>query len=121
MIRYGKVINMVEFCPECSSLLRKRKVNDEDFLVCKCGFQKEIIIDENKIEENVQKKKQDLEKNRLIVTEKDKISVYLKIKKICPKCNNKECETWQQQMRSADEPSTHFFRCTKCKFTFREY
>ncbi|MFX1553684.1 MAG: hypothetical protein ACFFBV_07130 [Promethearchaeota archaeon] len=23
-------------------------------------------------------------------------------------------------MRGADEPSTHFFRCTKCKYTWRE-
>ncbi|MHA2127645.1 MAG: hypothetical protein ACW99E_20280 [Promethearchaeota archaeon] len=40
---------------------------------------------------------------------------------ICPKCKNKLAETWQTQMRSADEPSTHFFRCTQCKHTWREY
>ncbi|MHA2124864.1 MAG: transcription factor S, partial [Promethearchaeota archaeon] len=39
----------------------------------------------------------------------------------CPKCKNKLAETWQTQMRSADEPSTHFFRCTQCKHTWREY
>ena len=121
MIRYGIVINMVDFCPDCSNLLRKRKENDENFLVCKCGFQKEIFVDEIKKEKNVQKKKQALENNLLIVSEKDKISVYPKTKKFCPKCNNKEAETWQQQMRSADEPSTHFFRCTKCKHVWREY
>ncbi|MFX0144333.1 MAG: hypothetical protein ACFE9C_09660 [Candidatus Hodarchaeota archaeon] len=23
-------------------------------------------------------------------------------------------------MRSSDEPSTHFFKCTSCKYTWRE-
>ena len=25
------------------------------------------------------------------------------------------------QTRSADEPTTRFYRCQKCKFTWREY
>ncbi|NVM35193.1 MAG: transcription factor S [Candidatus Lokiarchaeota archaeon] len=111
---------MVEFCPECSNLLRKRKDKDNSFLACKCGYQKEILSDNSKIESHVQKKKQALEKNLLIISEEDKISVHPKTKKNCPKCSNKEAETWQKQMRSADEPSTHFFRCTECKHTWRE-
>ncbi|MCK4381552.1 MAG: transcription factor S [Candidatus Lokiarchaeota archaeon] len=112
---------MVEFCPECSNLLRKRIDKDNSFLVCKCGYQKEILPDNSKIETHVQKKKTALENNLVIVSEEDKISVYPKTKKDCPKCINKEAETWQIQMRSADEPSTHFFRCTECKHTWREY
>ena len=38
----------------------------------------------------------------------------------CPKCGHKEAETWQRQIRGADEPMTHFFRCVKCKYTWRE-
>ena len=35
-------------------------------------------------------------------------------------CENKECDNreavwWMLQTRSADEPTTQFFRCTKCK------
>ena len=112
---------MVEFCPDCSNLLRKRIDSNKSFLMCKCGYQREILIDNKKIEIHVQKKKHALENNLVIITEEDKISVYPKAKKYCPKCNNKEAETWQKQMRSADEPSTHFFRCTKCKYTWREY
>ena len=112
---------MVEFCPECSNLLRKRRDDSNSSLVCKCGYEKEIDNNDGHINENIEKKKSALEENLLIITDKDKISVYLQVKEICPKCNNKEAETWQQQMRSADEPSTHFFRCTKCKFTWREY
>ena len=111
---------MVEFCPKCSNLLRKRRIDDKIFLICKCGYQKELKTDNNKIEKRIQEKKGELEKNLLIISEEDKITVHPKTKKICPKCNNVEAETWQVQIRSSDEPSTHFFRCIKCKYTWRE-
>lgn len=111
---------MVEFCPECSNLLRKRRIDDKLFLICKCGYQQEIQNDNIDIEKSIKKKNQALEKNFLIVSDEDKISVHLKAKKDCPKCDNIEAETWQVQIRSSDEPSTHFFRCIKCKYTWRE-
>lgn len=111
---------MVEFCPECSNLLRKRRIDDKLFLICKCGYQQEIQNDNIDIEKSIKKKKQALEKNLLIVSDEDKISILLKAKKDCPKCDNIEAETWQIQIRSSDEPSTHFFRCIKCKYTWRE-
>jgi len=113
---------MVEFCPdpECGGLLRKRIVNNKSFLACKCGYERELVSEKTKIEKRVQKKKKDLEKNLVIVSEEDRISVHPKTKKDCPKCNAKEAETWQVQIRSSDEPSTHFFRCIKCKYTWRE-
>jgi len=39
----------------------------------------------------------------------------------CPKCGNDEAFFWTAQMRAADEAETRFFRCTKCKHTWREY
>lgn len=72
-------------------------------------------------EGSVQKKREALERNLIIVKKEDKISVLLKVKNNCLKCGHNEAETWQLQMRSADEPSTHFFRCLKCKYTWREY
>ncbi|MCJ7650052.1 MAG: transcription factor S, partial [Candidatus Lokiarchaeota archaeon] len=53
--------------------------------------------------------------------EEDKIIVHPIVSKYCPKCNHKEAEAWQEQTRSADEPSTSFFKCIKCKHTWREY
>ncbi|MFH0949106.1 MAG: transcription factor S [Candidatus Aenigmatarchaeota archaeon] len=41
--------------------------------------------------------------------------------KICPKCGHDEAYFWLIQTRSADEPPTQFFRCTKCKHVWREY
>jgi DNA-directed RNA polymerase subunit M len=39
----------------------------------------------------------------------------------CEKCGNNEAVYWQLQTRSADEASTTFYRCRKCKFTWRDY
>ncbi|MFX0022602.1 MAG: transcription factor S [Candidatus Hermodarchaeota archaeon] len=111
---------MVEFCPECSSLLRKKIMNGTSFLACKCGYERELMSDSAKIKENIQKKEKDLEQNLVIISEKDKITSNPITRKECPKCKNMEVETWQVQIRSSDEPSTHFFKCTSCKYTWRE-
>ena len=39
----------------------------------------------------------------------------------CAKCGNKKAYWFVQQTRSSDEPPTRFYRCTKCKHTWREY
>ena len=39
----------------------------------------------------------------------------------CEKCHNKEGVSWTFQTRSADEPETKFYRCTKCNHTWRDY
>ena len=36
-------------------------------------------------------------------------------------CDSKEAVWWMLQTRSADEPTTQFYRCTKCKTTWRNY
>ena len=112
---------MVEFCPECSNLLRRQIINGNKTLVCKCGFQKEISLNAQKIKKEARLKKEALDNNLIIVSQEDKISVHPIVKKYCPKCTNKEAEAWQEQTRSADEPSTSFFRCVECKHTWREY
>ena len=39
----------------------------------------------------------------------------------CSKCGNKGAYWHLRQTRSADEATTRFYRCTKCKNTWREY
>ncbi len=112
---------MVEFCPECSNLLRKKVYDGNQSLFCRCGFQKELKLSQEEINKNVRLKKKALDKNLIVVTPEDKISVHPIVTKYCPKCNNKKAEAWQEQTRSADEPSTSFFRCIECKHTWREY
>ncbi|MGY5143485.1 MAG: transcription factor S [Candidatus Nitrosopumilus sp. bin_32a] len=40
---------------------------------------------------------------------------------ICEKCGHNEAVGWMFQTRSADEPTTRFYRCQKCKHTWRDY
>ncbi len=39
----------------------------------------------------------------------------------CPKCGHGEAVWWMLQTRSADEPTTQFYRCIKCEHTWRDY
>ena len=39
----------------------------------------------------------------------------------CPKCGHNKAFFWEEQTRASDEPETSFFRCVKCKHTWREY
>lgn len=112
---------MVEFCPECSSLLRKKTLDGKAILACRCGYIKDAQIDESEIQKTIEEKKNQLSDNLIVVSEDDKISVNPIVTRQCPKCGHNEAEAWQEQTRSADEPSTSFFRCTKCKNTWREY
>lgn len=114
-------MSSLQFCPECSSLLRKKKMGEKFILACKCGYKEDTEIDKREIEAKIQKKKEELAKNVIIVSKKDQIITNPITNETCPKCKNEKAECWQEQTRSADEPSTSFFRCTKCKFTWREY
>lgn len=55
-----------------------------------------------------------------VVREKD-TDVFPVVNAICSKCGHKEAYFWTSQTRSGDEAETRFFRCTKCKHTWREY
>jgi DNA-directed RNA polymerase subunit M len=112
---------MVDFCPECSNLLRKRTMNGETYFVCRCGYSRKIEDSKVDLEKDALKKKKALEKNLIILSKEDKIPVNPIVDKYCPKCGYKKAEAWQEQTRSADESSTSFFRCLKCKHTWREY
>ena len=49
---------MVQFCPECSSLLRKRKVDEQSYLACKCGYQEQ---DNTSVDlKHIEKKKKEI-------------------------------------------------------------
>lgn len=39
---------------------------------------------------------------------------------LCPHCGNKRAYYMQLQTRSADEPMTVFYKCTKCKEQWKE-
>ncbi|MEM3074782.1 MAG: transcription factor S [Candidatus Pacearchaeota archaeon] len=101
----------MEFCPKCGSILEEKRKN---FGCARCGYttkNKIKISSGEKIEQP---------KEIGVIKEKD-TDVFPIVPSECPKCKNKEAYFWTSQTRSGDEAETRFFRCTKCKHTWREY
>lgn len=101
------------FCPKCGSILRPRDKAGKKILYCNCGFTKTAEGETAEITEKMGETK------KIEVIEQ--MEVHPKIKMTCEKCGNTVAYYWTQQTRGADEPETRFFKCTKCKFTWREY
>ena len=101
----------MEFCPKCGSVLIQKKKNDG----CpRCNYsskEKIKIKTSEKIEET---------KEIAIILSKDTETLPI-ITEICKKCRNGKAYFWSAQTRAGDEAETRFFRCTKCKHTWREY
>lgn len=107
----------MEFCPECGNLMNPKKEDDEVILVCSsCGHKekKEGDSDSYKLVREGKKREE------TAVIEKDQESLP-KTSKKCPECGHEKAYWWMQQTRSADEPTTRFYRCVKCGHTWREY
>ncbi len=49
------------------------------------------------------------------------LAVLPKTRAKCPACGHNEAAYWIEQTRSADEAPTRFYRCLKCRNTWREY
>ena len=110
----------MEFCPECDSMLFPHKEKGKTILKCKCGYKKEADIEKsNETEQKITQK--DELKNKGIEIIDDDIDTLPTKAEDCPKCGNKKAYYWQVQTRSGDEAMTTFFRCTVCRFTWREY
>ncbi len=105
----------IEFCKKCGTILVPAKKGKTIAFKCRhCGYETKKHAQILKIVEEKKNKK------GVVILEKD--ITYLPMTEIeCPKCGNRQAWYWLQQTRSADEPPTQFFRCTKCKGVWREY
>lgn len=105
----------MKFCPKCEVKLKK---TDSSLECPKCGYAegqqtkqpKKPIVDE-----------QEPNKEFNVFEENEGEESLPTIKIECEKCNNDEAVWWMLQTRSADEPTTQFYRCTKCRHTWRNY
>lgn len=92
------------FCPKCKGLLLGRK--------CKCGWEG----DPGKL---TLKEKGTVSRKVEVVDKEENVN--FEVDAECPKCGYGRAEYWEVQTRSSDEPPTRFYRCKKCKHTWREY
>lgn len=107
----------MEFCPKCGSMMASKEEKGKRKLVCrKCGFEKASTAKVHIVEEKVRRKPMD---DVVVVREEDSAGPVVKVR--CSRCGNEEAVWWIKQMRSGDEPPTIFYRCTKCKHTWRQY
>lgn len=101
----------MEFCSKCGSVLIKKRTR---YVCSKCGKSKEGKLKIFSSEKMGEKQKIGL------LREKDS-AVWPVTSATCPKCGHGQAYFWSAQMRAADESETRFFRCVKCKNTWREY
>ncbi len=112
----------MDFC-ECGGLLVPEKQDDGKIIVkCpSCGKIIDSSSNNSKAFEIKQKiKHSDLEKT-VIIEDSDEVETMPTVTAHCAKCGHNEAVYWQLQTRSADEATTTFYRCKKCKNTWRDY
>ncbi|MCK5660441.1 MAG: transcription factor S [Methanosarcinales archaeon] len=103
----------MQFCPKCKSMMMPQK----GVVKCRrCGFEELKSSDANAYVSTSSSSARSV-----TVLEEDDIGVLPTANKKCPECGHNLAEWWMRQLRSADESETRFFRCTKCKQTWREY
>ena len=103
----------MKFCPKCE--VRLKQTNTDSGLSCpKCGYSE-------KGEKQRRQVKAESSSTINILDEKERKETLPTIKIECAKCGHDEAVWWMLQTRSADEPTTQFYRCTKCSYTWRNY
>jgi DNA-directed RNA polymerase subunit M len=104
----------LKFCPKCEVKLKK---TDSGLQCSKCDYvEGEKVKLSNK---TIDEEEPDFS---LLTFEGNEGEESLPtIKMDCEKCGHDEVVWWMFQTRSADEPTTRFYRCQKCKYTWRDY
>ncbi len=94
-----------------------RKLDKRKIMECSCGYKsgkdedikttitEKIKIDEKKVE----------------IIEKEDFETLPKTSVECEKCKNTQAYFWTLQTRASDEPETKFYKCIKCRHTWRDY
>lgn len=101
----------MEFCPKCGCVIVADKKNS----ACpRCGYKPKSTV---KLESS---EKINAKPEIGVINDKDD-DTFPVTNATCPKCSHKEAYFWSSQTRAGDEAETRFFRCTKCRHTWREY
>jgi DNA-directed RNA polymerase subunit M len=107
----------MEFCPKDGTLMLPGKTGKT--AICpKCGTRAKVSAGAV-LKEKVEKKKVELKRRPQEITE-----TMPTVDAECPKCGSKKAYWWVTQTGSGlagseDQPDTEFFRCTRCRNTWR--
>ncbi|MGQ0605435.1 MAG: transcription factor S [Candidatus Nitrosotenuis sp.] len=97
----------MQFCPKCNLRLKKGTCQ-------KCSYSEAA-------KQETKKSTTDLDKSFTVFDENEGKETLPTITIECEKCGHDEAVWWMLQTRSADEPTTQFYRCSKCSHTWRNY
>jgi len=101
----------VRFCPKCQTRLAK---DVSGFSCHRCGYKEseggQKVVTTVAAEDKAFEVLEGPDQSTLPTIEID-----------CEKCDNDKAVWWMLQTRSADEPTTQFYRCTECSHTWRDY
>ena len=101
----------MEFCHKCGSIF---VMKNEKAVCVGCGAKaaKKFKL---KASEKINKH------GGVVVINEEADATYPIVDMTCPECKHKKAYFWTTQTRSSDESETKFYKCTKCKHTWRKY
>ena len=101
----------MKFCPKCAVKLRK-----VDGTCPTCDYSEKPQSKQKKLPKDTNP-----DFSLLAFEGNEGEETHSTIKMDCAKCGHDQAVWWMFQTRSADEPTTRFYRCQKCKYTWRDY
>lgn len=100
----------MDFCEKCGSVIA---VSEGKVACAGCGY-KPKKRPRIKSFEKIEKKEV-----IAVVKQEDEVNPIVDMK--CEKCKNDKSYFWTLQTRASDESETKFYKCVKCKHTWRVY
>ena len=101
----------MEFCEKCRGVIM---LKDGKAVCAGCGYKPRKKVKIESSEKIVQR-------DSIAVIKEDQENTYPLVQIDCPKCENKKAYFWTTQTRAGDESETKFYKCAKCKHTWRVY
>ena len=102
------------FCPKCKSLMKPKMEGGKKVMGCSCGH---IAGSSANVNTTISEKSKQAKEIHVM----EEVETKPIVDTNCKKCGHKQAYFWSIQTRASDEPETRFFKCTKCKTTWREY
>ena len=104
----------MEFCPKDGTLMLPSKGGKT--AVCpKCGSRTKAEKTDVVVKETIER-----EKIKIKRRPKEILETEATVDAECPKCKNDKAFNWVENILGEEQPDTEFFRCTKCRYTWRK-